>query len=101
MSQNNVNDAARGTTGAGPTALARSVAFHMEGKRKEALAELNGAIEAGDQSPEILAAKGHIQFELEQFEDAESRSEPPGPSPFSLRSPYRRRIESNHSTAAC
>src|SRR5882724_6200760 len=70
MSQNNVNDAARGATGAGPTALARSVAFHMEGKRKEALAELNGAIEAGDQSPEILAAKGHIQFELEQFDDA-------------------------------
>ncbi len=53
-----------------PTALARSVALHLEGKRKEALTELNGAIEAGEQSPEILAAKGHIQFELEQFDDA-------------------------------
>ncbi len=50
--------------------LARSVSLHLEGKRKEALRELNTAIESGEESTEILAAKGHIQFELEQFDDA-------------------------------
>src|SRR6201997_438182 len=50
--------------------LARSVALHLEGKRKEALRELNTAIEGGEESVEILAAKGHIQFEMEQFDDA-------------------------------
>jgi hypothetical protein len=47
-------------------ALARAVSLHLEGKRKDALRELNTAMEAGEESPEIYAAKGHIQFELEQ-----------------------------------
>src|SRR5487761_2116358 len=51
-------------------ALAKSVSLHLEGKRKEALRELNTAIENGEDTPEVLAAKGHIQFELEQFDDA-------------------------------
>ena len=51
-------------------ALARSVSLHLEGKRKEALRELNSAIESGEESPEVFAAKGHIQFELEQYDDA-------------------------------
>src|SRR5579863_7208887 len=51
-------------------ALARSVSLHLEGKRKEALRELNTAIEAGEETAEVFAAKGHIQFELEQYEDA-------------------------------
>src|SRR5579863_2331274 len=51
-------------------ALARSVSLHLEGKRKEALREINTAIENGDESAEILAAKGHVQFELEQYDDA-------------------------------
>ena len=55
---------------AGSPALARSVALHLEGKRKEALREINTAIENGEESAEILAAKGHVQFELEQFDDA-------------------------------
>ena len=50
--------------------LARAVSMHLEGKRKEALRELNTAIENGDDSAEVYAAKGHIQFELEQYEDA-------------------------------
>src|SRR3974377_304754 len=61
------------TAGGGPRAspaLARAVSLHLEGKRKEALRELNTAMEAGEESPEIYAAKGHIQFELEQYEDA-------------------------------
>src|ERR1700686_2397883 len=50
--------------------LARSVALHLEGKRKEALRELNTAIQGGEESVGILAAKGHIQFEMEQYDDA-------------------------------
>src|SRR5579864_3136448 len=55
--------------GASP-ALARSVSLHLEGKQKEALRELNTAIERGDETQEIYTAKGHIQFEMEQYEDA-------------------------------
>ena len=51
-------------------ALARSVSLHLEGKRKEALRELNTAIEGGEETAEVFAAKGHIQFELEQYDDA-------------------------------
>src|SRR5215470_15234800 len=68
MNQNNGTDAR--VPGGAQAALARSVALHMNGNRKEALRELNSVIEAGEETPEVLAAKGHIQFELEQFEDA-------------------------------
>ncbi len=51
-------------------ALAKSVSLHLEGKRKEALRELNTAIENGEETAEVFAAKGHIQFELEQYDDA-------------------------------
>src|SRR5258708_28789243 len=51
-------------------ALARSVSLHLEGKHKDALTELNAAIEKGEESVELFAAKGHIQFELEQYADA-------------------------------
>src|ERR1700752_1308564 len=63
-------DTAVRENGTASPVLARSVSLHLEGKRKEALRELNTAIESGEETPEILAAKGHIQFELEQFEDA-------------------------------
>ena len=51
-------------------ALARAVSLHLEGKHKEALKELNTALENGEESAEIYSAKGHLQFELEQYEDA-------------------------------
>lgn len=51
-------------------ALARAVSMHLEGKRKEALRELNTAIENGEETAEVFSAKGHVQFELEQYEDA-------------------------------
>src|SRR3984893_4652776 len=67
----NGTDSALKTTGkAVSPALAKSVSLHLEGKRKEALRELNTAIENGEDTPEVFAAKGHIQFELEQFDDA-------------------------------
>src|ERR1700676_4552801 len=51
-------------------ALARAVSLHLEGKHKDALTELNTALENGEESTEIYSAKGHLQFELGQFEDA-------------------------------
>ena len=51
-------------------ALARAVSLHLEGKHKEALKELNTALENGEESTEIYSAKGHLQFELEQYDDA-------------------------------
>ena len=52
------------------SALAKAVSLHLEGKRKEALQELKGAIAGGNESAEVYSAIGHIQFELEQYEDA-------------------------------
>src|SRR3982751_6543525 len=51
-------------------ALAKAVSLHLEGKRKEALQELKTAISNGGDSAELFSAVGHIQFELEQYEDA-------------------------------
>src|SRR5580658_10607755 len=68
--KNGVDAAVRAGGKAVSPALARSVSLHLEGKRKEALRELNTAIEGGEESAEIFAAKGHIQFELEQYDDA-------------------------------
>ena len=56
--------------GTASPSLARAVALHLEGKRKEALKELNSAIENGEETAEVFAAKGHVQFELEQYDDA-------------------------------
>src|ERR1700724_704932 len=70
MSARKNDTAVNGSGKAGSPVLARSVALHLEGKRKEALRELNTAIEGGDETVEIYAAKGHIQFELEQYDDA-------------------------------
>ena len=53
----------------GGTALARAVTLHLDGKGREALKELDRAVESGDPPREVYAAKGHIQFELEMYED--------------------------------
>lgn len=64
---------ANGAPSAGPqsegqSALARAVALHLEGKRKEALKEIHDALDAGQHDPELYSARGHLHFELEQFE---------------------------------
>lgn len=52
-------------------ALGRAVALHLEGKLKEALKELDKALESNGEIPaEVFSARGHIQFELEQYEEA-------------------------------
>ena len=50
--------------------MARAVALHLEGKRKEALKEIHDALDAGQHDPELYSARGHLHFELEQFEEA-------------------------------
>src|SRR5262245_11038515 len=50
--------------------LGRAVALHMEGKLKEALGELQSGVGTHGELPEMLAAIGHLQCELEQYEDA-------------------------------
>src|SRR5581483_9471855 len=50
--------------------LARAVALHLAGKREEALKQLQRAIGAGDSSPEIHRAMGHIQFEMGDYKEA-------------------------------
>src|ERR1700679_4152196 len=62
--------ALRANRGTASPSLAKAVALHLEGKRKEALRELNSAIENGEETAEVFAAKGHVQFELEQYADA-------------------------------
>ena len=52
-------------------ALARSVSLHLEGKRKEALKELNSAIESGEETAGSIRCQGtHSVQNLEQYEDA-------------------------------
>src|SRR5688500_13122542 len=58
-----------GANGGAANALAKAVSLHLEGKRQEALQELKGAISHGE-TAEFCSAMGHIQFELEQYEDA-------------------------------
>ena len=61
------NGAANGGAG---NALAKAVSLHLEGKRNEALQELKGAAAHAGETAEFASAMGHIQFELEQYEDA-------------------------------
>ena len=64
------NAGANGSPNGSASALAKAVSLHLEGKRKEALQELKGAVAGGGDSAEFYSAMGHIQFELEQYEDA-------------------------------
>ena len=64
------NTTAAPETEAASPRLARAVSLHLEGKREEALEQLNSAIHDGQETAEILAAKGHVQFELEKFAEA-------------------------------
>src|SRR5271156_9711 len=56
--------------GVNAASLAKAVSLHMEGNLPEALEEINAAIEGGDESLNVFAAKAQIQLELEHYEDA-------------------------------
>jgi Flp pilus assembly protein TadD len=47
-----------------PAALARAAALHLTGKREEALAEIEGAIAAGDSHEGLIRAKEQLSQEL-------------------------------------
>src|SRR5580692_10258236 len=55
---------------AGSASLGKAIALHLEGKTEAALKELLSAIEGGENLAELHSAMGHIQFELQQFDDA-------------------------------
>src|SRR5437899_2890267 len=57
-------------TPAASASLGKAVALHLEGKTEAALKELSSAIDGGENLAELHAAMGHIQFELQRFDDA-------------------------------
>src|SRR5579884_2951045 len=59
-----------GSNGAGSAAFAKAVALHLDGKCAEALQEINTAIAAGNASPELYSAKAHIQYDLQEYDEA-------------------------------
>jgi tetratricopeptide (TPR) repeat protein len=48
----------------------QAVALHLEGKAEEALAEIERALKAGEQQPEVYAAAGYLYYERKQFPEA-------------------------------
>ncbi len=69
MSENGtLNDTAVSIEATG--VLGRVVAFHLDGKYAEALQEINRAVANGIGTPQLYAAKGHLHYEMRQFEDA-------------------------------
>src|SRR5205823_11869582 len=57
-------------TPATSASLGNAVALHLEGKTEAALKELSAAIDGGENLAELHAAMGHIQFELQRYDDA-------------------------------
>src|SRR6266404_2138557 len=57
-------------TPAASASLGKAVALHLEGKTEAALKELSSAIDGGENLAELHAAMGHIQFELQRFDDS-------------------------------
>jgi Flp pilus assembly protein TadD len=57
-------------TPAASASLGIAVALHLEGKTEAALKELSSAIDGGENLAELHAAMGHIQFELQRYDDA-------------------------------
>src|SRR5260370_30872832 len=62
--------AVNGTTREPVTALARAVVLHMKGDLKGALSALDSADHKDANDTEILAARGYVQMDLEDYEAA-------------------------------
>jgi len=54
----------------GVLSLAKAVALHLRGDREGALKELDQALQDGASTAELHAARGHLQLELQRFEEA-------------------------------
>src|SRR5581483_9055351 len=51
-------------------ALAKAVTHHLAGQSENALTDLDVALEGGNQTAEIFAARAYLQLELGRFEEA-------------------------------
>src|ERR1700736_1160026 len=51
-------------------ALVQALALNAEGKTEEALAAIEGALEQGENSPDLQWTKAHLQFELGRYSEA-------------------------------
>src|ERR1700728_3877538 len=51
-------------------ALIKVLALNMDGKTEQALREIREAIDAGDNLPELIWTRAHLEFQLGQFENA-------------------------------
>lgn len=61
---------ANGNGGSRDQGFAKAVTFHLEGRREDALRELDRMIDHGETSSEVLAGKGHILFELGRYDES-------------------------------
>src|SRR6266550_2216963 len=59
-----------GLSDATSTAFAKAVNLHLDGRFAEALQEINRALSAGSPTPQLYSAKAHIEFELQQYDEA-------------------------------
>src|SRR5229473_1305505 len=57
-------------TPAASATLGNAVAVHLEGKTEAALKELSSTNDGGENLAELHAAMGHIQFELQRYDEA-------------------------------
>ncbi len=51
-------------------ALVRVLALNMDGKTEQALREIREAIDGGENLPELIWTRAHLEFQLGQFENA-------------------------------
>ena len=70
MSENNSQEQNAVNHEVASAALAKAVSLHLDGKFAEALQEINGALATGTGTPRLYSAKAHIQYELQQYEEA-------------------------------
>src|ERR1700744_2342073 len=63
-------DASREKRPVQSAALVKVLALNMDGKTEQALREIREAIDAGEDLPELIWTRAHLEFQLGQFENA-------------------------------
>src|ERR1700730_6099161 len=51
-------------------ALVKALALNMEGKTERALREITSALESGENLPELVWTKAHLEFQLKHYDAA-------------------------------
>src|SRR5579885_1516502 len=70
MSETMMNGPSHSDATPAPPPLAQAVSLHLEGRRREALEVIEGALASGGNSPELFSADALIRYELGLFADA-------------------------------